>query len=402
VHGLYAWLRRHPRLVDGSLAFLLVLLGSGSHWWRHWTAVFYVLLVACLVVPIVFRRRYPVAAFVTVIGAGAVQVLITRRPNGADLAVLIVLYTLAAQRPRRASVRGLVVCLAGAATAVARWHPPPSRQTLTALGWEAALLGGSVLLAWVLGDSIRWRRGYYEALEERARRLERERDALAQVAAAAERARIAREMHDVVAHHVSVMVVQADGAAYALDAAPDKAHEALGVISRTGRQALTEMRRLLGVLRTAGPAELGPMPGVGELDALLDQTRSAGIPVSVALAGRPRPLPGGADLAAYRIVQESLTNVRKHGGPGVSASVTVRYGAQALTIRVADDGRGAAAISDGAGHGLAGMRERVELYGGSVTAGPRLGGGFQVIAELPLGPAETELERTAVEARGAA
>ena len=389
MHGLYAWLRRHPRLVDGGLALLLLLLGSGSGRFLHWTAVFYVPLTACLVVPVVFRRRYPVAAFVTVIAAGAVQVAFSPRPTGADLAVLIVLYTLAACRPRQTSVRGLLVCLLGAVVAVARWHPPHAVQ-LSVLGSEATLIGGSVLLAWVLGDSVRWRRGYYEALEERARRLERERDALAQVAAAAERARIAREMHDVVAHHVSVMVVQADGAAFALDSSPDKARAAIGAISRTGRQALTEMRRLLGVLRTAdpaaGPAALEPMPGVAELDELLEQTRAGGIPVSETVAGAARPLAGGADLAAYRMVQESLTNVRRHGGPGVSASVTLRYDEDRLMIRVTDDGRGAAAASDGAGHGLAGMRERVELYGGTVMAGPRAGGGFQVTAELPFGP----------------
>jgi signal transduction histidine kinase len=383
--------------VDGGLALLLVMLGSGSPWWRQWTGVFYVPLVACLVVPVVFRRRYPVAAFVTVIAAGAVQVLLSRRPNGSDLAILIVLYTLAACRPRRTSVRGLVVCLLGAATAVICWHPTPSYATLTALGTEATVLGGLVLLAWVLGDSVRWRRGYYQALEERARRLERERDALAQVAAASERARIARELHDVVAHHVSVMVVQADGAAFALDSSPDKAREAIGAISRTGRQALAEMRRLLGVLRSAdaGPAALGPMPGVGELDDLMEQTRSGGIPVTVSRAGAARPLPGGADLAAYRVVQESLTNVRKHGGPGVSAAVSLRYGEDRLTIRVTDDGRGAAAATDGAGHGLAGMRERVGLYGGTVTAGPRVGGGFQVTAELPFGPTPTSASASA-------
>jgi len=390
VHGLYAWLRRHPRLVDGLLALLLLLLGTGSPWWLHllWPAVLYAPLVVCLIVPVVFRRRHPVGAFVTVIATGAVQVLVTRRPNGADLAVLIVLYTLAACRPRAVAVPGLGVCLLGAAVALIRWHPP--HPQLSALGYEAAFLCGSVLLAWVLGDSVRWRRGYYQALEERARRLERERDALAQVAAAAERARIAREMHDVVAHHVSVMVVQADGAAFALDGAPDRAREALGAISRTGRQALTEMRRLLGVLRTAdaAPAELEPMPGVGELNELVEQARSGGIWVELSIEGEPRPLAGGADLAAYRVVQEALTNARKHGGPGVQARVTLRYEPGALRIRVTDDGRGAAAVCDGAGHGLAGMRERVELYGGTVTAGPRLGGGFQVIADLPSGLAE--------------
>src|SRR5581483_11088806 len=162
----------------------------------------------------------------------------------------------------------------------------------------AALLSAMPLVAWLLGDSVRWRRGYYAALEERATRLERERDAFAQVAAAAERARIAREMHDVVAHHVSVMVVQADGAAFALDRSPDRAREAIGAISQTGRQALSEMRRLLGVLRAPdsnGGAALEPMPGVADIDELISQTSAGGMAVSLTVEGEPRPLPGGPD-----------------------------------------------------------------------------------------------------------
>jgi signal transduction histidine kinase len=213
------------------------------------------------------------------------------------------------------------------------------------------------------------------------------------VAAAAERARIARELHDIVAHHVSVMVVQADGAAFALDSSPDKTREALGAISGTGRQALAEMRRLLGILRSAssGP-ELAPLPGTSQLSALLEQTRTAGLPVTFRQEGTPvTGSADGADLAVYRVVQESLTNVRRHGGPGVSAAVTIRYTADGVTVSVTDDGRGAAAqpapangtAADSTGHGLHGMRERVELYGGTVVAGPRAGGGYQVTATLP-------------------
>jgi signal transduction histidine kinase len=392
VHGLYAWLRRHPRLVDSGLAGLLLLMGGGLI--RQGIGVLGVLLIPLLfgmVIPIVFRRAYPVGTFTVVIAVGAIVVALARRPAGPDAAVLVVLYTLAVYRPRRISIYGLVICLVGALTALARWHPTGRNFTLTNLGLEGALLCGSVLLAWALGDSIRWRRDYYQALEERATRLEREREALAQVAAAAERARIAREMHDVVAHNVSVMVVQADGAAYALDHSPAQAREAIGAISRTGRQALAEMRRLLGVLRAVQtPAELGPMPGIDDLGDLLEQTRASGIPVSYNIEGKPRPLPPGADLAAYRAVQESLTNVRKHAGPGVTATVSLEYGEDGLTIVVTDDGRGAAASSDGAGHGLAGMRERAELYGGTVLAGPRPGGGYQVTVRMPLTEAEQQ------------
>jgi len=255
------------------------------------------------------------------------------------------------------------------------------------------LFAGPALLAWVLGDSMRYRRAYYASLEDRAARLEAERDAQAQVAAAAERARIARELHDVIAHNVSVMVVQADGASYAMDNDPARAREALAAISATGRQALAEMRRLLGVLRREGGganSERAPQPGIGELGELLDQARGAGLPVSFTVEGDPQPLPGGVALAAYRIVQESLTNTRKHAGPVVSASVVLRYSPDTVVLTISDDGwgdLGGTALPGAPGHGLTGMRERVAMYGGSVTAGPRPGGGFEVEATLPLTPA---------------
>ena len=242
------------------------------------------------------------------------------------------------------------------------------------------LFGAPVLLAWLLGDSTRWRRGYYQALEERAARLERERDAQAQVAAAAERARIAREIHDVVAHNVSVMVVQADGAAFALDSSPQRAREALAAISATGRRALAEMRSLLGVLRdpagqnadlAAGPTRaLAPQPGIEELGDLLGQARAAGLPVSLAVSGTPRPVPQGEALAVYRMVQESLTNVRKHAGPGVTAAVRLAYAEADLEVRVTDDGRGATAWDPAAGSGGPGTGWRACASGSSCTAGP--------------------------------
>jgi signal transduction histidine kinase len=326
-----------------------------------------------------------------VIVDGAVQVLTLNRPTSADLSVLIVCYTLAAYTPRRVSLRGLAVCLTGAATAVVIWQPAHGGDRLARMGWSALLLGSLVLAAWLLGDSVRWRRGFYQALEERACRLEQERDAQAQIAAAAERARIARELHDVVAHNVSVMVVQADGAAYALDSSPQRAREALGAISATGRRALAELRSLLGVLRdSASPAAaLAPQPGLEQLEELVIEARSAGLPVSLTVEGVRRQVPQGEALAAYRVVQESLTNTRKHAGPGATATVRLRYDEQHLVISVTDDGRGASAPGNGelagAGHGLAGMRERVEIYGGSVRSGPRAGGGYEVIALLPLG-----------------
>jgi len=399
VPGLYAWLRRNPKLVDGALALLLVLPGGSIPKLGILRTLAILPFVLGMAVPVVFRRAYPVAAFAVVIAIGALQVLLLRRPAGADLAVLVMLYTLAASRPRRVSLRGLAVCLAGAAAAIVRWHPARGGLDLYTIGTEAALFAAPVLLAWLLGDSARWRRGYYQALEERAARLERERDAQAQVAAAAERARIAREIHDVVAHNVSVMVVQADGAAFALDGSPQRAREALAAISATGRRALAEMRSLLGVLREpadgdgvpggAGPA-LAPQPGVEDLADLLEQARTAGLPVSLRVSGDPRPVPAGETLAVYRVVQESLTNVRKHAGPGATAVVSLDYGEDGLLIRVTDDGAGASAVpglghpAAGSGHGLAGMRERIELYGGTARSGPRPGGGYEVVARLPV------------------
>ncbi|HEX5301940.1 MAG TPA: histidine kinase [Streptosporangiaceae bacterium] len=404
--GLYAWLRRNPRLGDGALALLLVFPGGSIPKLGILRTLAILPFVLGMAVPVVFRRAYPVEAFAVVIAVGALQVLLLRRPAGADLAVLVVLYTLAASRPRRVSLRGLAVCLAGAAAAIVCWHPARGGLDLYTLGTEAALFGAPVLLAWLLGDSARWRRGYYQALEERAARLERERDAQAQVAAAAERARIAREIHDVVAHNVSVMVVQADGAAFALDGSPQRAREALAAISATGRRALAEMRSLLGVLRepadSAGPAPggagpaLAPQPGVEDLADLLEQARAAGLPVSLTIGGDPRPVPAGEALAVYRVVQESLTNVRKHAGPDATAVVSLDYDEGGLLIRVTDDGAGASAVPGrlggvpgpagptGPGHGLAGMRERVELYGGTARSGPRPGGGYEVVARLPV------------------
>ncbi|MHB1595074.1 MAG: DUF7134 domain-containing protein [Streptosporangiaceae bacterium] len=285
--AFYAWLRRHPRLVDGVLAFALGLAGVGNAIGTHRYWLIPVAIGMCL--PVVFRRAHPVGAFAVTATIGAVQLLVDVqpvvigahivsvgvRPVASDLAVVVLLYTLAAYTNRRASVTGLGVCLLGSAAAMLSWKP----SALSALTWllvGSIMFAGPCLIAWVLGDSMRYRRAYYANLEERAARLERDRDAQAQIAAAAERARIARELHDVVAHNVSVMVVQADGAAYAIDTDPARAREALTAIAAAGRQALTEMRALLGMLRRTGAdgaAALAPVPGLGQLDELLDQAR---------------------------------------------------------------------------------------------------------------------------------
>jgi signal transduction histidine kinase len=397
--ALYAWLRRHPMLVDGVLACILVPLSIGQIIHGHtivanghtthvlvtttyglWIRLLEALLI---IVSVAVRRRIPDTAFALAALSGLIQ-LTTPTPMPADIALLVLLYTVAAYRPRRHSVIALLACLGGAVLAAWVWMPDRGfpaygERMIFAVGF----LWGCLLLAWVLGDSMRYRRGYYAALEDKAARLEVERHAQAKIAAAAERARIARELHDVVAHHVSVMVVQADGAGYALRTDPDRAQAALSAIATTGRQALTEMRRLLGVLRSADQhTELAPMPGLGELRELLDQARAAGLEVAYTLTGTPRELPEGAELAAYRVVQESLPNTRKHAGLAATAAVTLRYEPDGLTVEVPDDG--IAPVSDQpGGHGLAGMRERIAMYGGTVQAGPRLGGGFGVTAHLP-------------------
>jgi len=382
VVGLYAWVRRHPRLADGVLAGLLGLAGLANELARGQPRQ--IPLVVALVLPVVFRRQHPVAAFVAVLVPGAVQALTSSQLNPADLAIVVLVYTLAAYCPRRVARYGLIACLLGSAAEIARWAPG-RLDPLAALMAGVIAFAGPALIAAAIGDSVRNRRAYYAALEDRADRLERERDAQAQVAAAAERARIARELHDVIAHNVSVMVVQADGASYALDRSPERARQALAAISSTGRQALDEMRHLLGVLRSAEEEPgVDPLPGIGQLDELLEQTRALGLAVSLTVDGVPFPLPGGVALAAYRTVQESLTNVRKHGGPGARAAVVLRYRPDALVLTITDDGRGAAAASDGAGHGLVGMRERAAVYGGTLQAGPRPGGGYRVTARLPL------------------
>jgi signal transduction histidine kinase len=386
--AFYGWLRRHPVLVDSALALAIAplglsVLGSRDGHRVYWPLALFFLVA--LVAPISVRRRYPVGAFVAVIIAGAIEVLALPRFVGSDISVLVVLYTLAAYRPRRIAVPGLLVCLLGAGIAIAKWLPGRVVADLWTLSVVLAVYCLPTLTAWLLGDMMRWRRGYYHALEERAARLEREQDAHAQIAAAAERSRIARELHDVVAHNVSVMVVQADGASYALDTDPERARQAISAIAATGRQALAEMRSMLGVLRSASEegADFAPQPGIEQLTRLLEQARASGLPVSFTVQGVPRPLPQATALTAYRVVQESLTNARKHGGPTATATVTLRFGEGEVAITVTDDGRGTTARADGLGHGLIGMRERVELFGGTVSAGPRPGGGYQVAATLP-------------------
>ncbi|MBZ9642522.1 MULTISPECIES: sensor histidine kinase [unclassified Streptomyces] len=396
---LYDFLRRHPTWVDGFWALVLfgISVVGGTVQQENtgtdlpWLVV-PVTLLLCLVVAL--RRRMPEKMLVLAAVVGVAQLVLDVATTPADFALLLIVYTVAAVGARWASRFALAGGLCAAPLAQIRW---PEYES-SAAGNIAVAVFQTVpfALAWVLGDSIRTRRAYFAQLEERAARLEKEREAQAKVAVAAERARIARELHDVVAHNVSVMVVQADGAAYVLDAAPDQAKKALETISSTGRQALAEMRRLLGVLRTGEHQESGeyvPQPDVEQIEDLVEQCRGAGLPVDFRIEGTPRPLPSGVELTAYRIVQEALTNTRKHGGPNAGASVRLVYFDDGLGLLVEDDGKGAPhelyeeGGADGRGHGLIGMRERVGMVGGTLDAGPRPGGGFRISALLPLKPA---------------
>ncbi|QIY97462.1 sensor histidine kinase [Streptomyces sp. S1D4-11] len=394
---LYDFLRRHPTWVDSFWAVVLLGISGVSLTNVNGAADQRGSLVAALPIAVVLsavvalRRLMPEKMLVLAAVVGVAQVVLDVPPAPADFAMLVIIYTVAADGARWASRLGLIGGLCAATVGQLRW---PLRDQ-GPLGAVLIVIFQTVpfALAWVLGDSIRTRRAYLAQLEERAARLEKEREAQAKVAVAAERARIARELHDVVAHNVSVMVVQADGAAYVMDAAPEQARKALETISGTGRQALAEMRRLLGVLRTGEHQESGeyvPQPDVEQLDDLIEQCRTSGLPVDFKVEGTPRPLPSGVELTAYRIVQEALTNTRKHGGPNAGASVRLVYFDDGLGLLVEDDGKGAPhelyeeGGADGQGHGLIGMRERVGMVGGTLDAGPRPGGGFRISALLPL------------------
>jgi signal transduction histidine kinase len=271
--------------------------------------------------------------------------------------------------------------------------------------WNSLALGTSGLAAAaLLGVTLSTRRAYLAALEERAHRAELERDQQARLAAATERARIAREMHDIVAHNLAVMVALADGAAFTAPVAPERAADTMQQVSATGRQALAEMRRLLGLLRedraspaiapAAGPGEppppdsdqLSPQPGLDDLDRLIDQVRAAGVRVVLTRQGAPGRWGPGPGLAVYRIVQEALTNTLKHAGPGASVDVQLRYTSTGVELEVADDGAGrpahAVVGTAAGGHGLAGMLQRAASYGGHVEAGPRPDKGWRVRAQL--------------------
>jgi signal transduction histidine kinase len=374
--GVAGKVRRSPRWVgDGVLALVLVLpaattAGENAEPKPLWL---FVALVFMQTLPLTVRRYRPRAVLGVTLGAALGTNLLTDSA-AFPVGVVVALYTVAAHCDRKTAVRAGVAT--GALLLPTLFFSPTSGGGAAYLFPAAALLA----IAWVLGDNLRTRRAYLREVEDKADRLEREREENARRAAADEQARIARELHDVIAHNVSVMVVQAAAAGDVFDSQPAKAREALASIEHTGREALTELRRLLGAVRTQDGKV--PQPGLGRLPALVDQVRAAGLQVELTTEGNQRQLPLGIDLSAYRIVQEALTNTLKHARAR-RAEVVLRYSDDELAIDVVDDGRGTTSNGD-AGHGLIGMRERVSLYEGELTAGPRPEGGFAVSARFPL------------------
>jgi signal transduction histidine kinase len=383
----YSWVRDHPFQSDGLVAagFAVLLVFLPLSLGIDGGAAF---LSLGLIVPLAWRRTHPVATAAVVAGFGFLQIATYGSLLPADAAAILALYALAAYGPSWASRTGLTLAFVGILLALARYYAEPFRSGVRYSVLIAGFVAMLLLATWALGTMRRLRRREEERLTERARLLERERDQEGRLAATAERARIAREMHDVVAHSLSVTISQADGGRYAARTDPQAAIAALETIAVTGRQALADMRVLLGVLRQDEGRQLAPQPDTDTIPDLVEQVRSGGLEVSLEITGRARKLPPGPALAAYRIVQESLTNVLKHAGPTSRASVRLNWLADVLEVSVLDDGRGAgAAPSHPGGQGVRGMHERAILHGGRLEAGPRPGGGFGVQAVLPYGGA---------------
>lgn len=361
------------------------VLGAEQHRWPQ------NLLLIGLVIPLILRRKAPILTFAFIAAVAFVQ-WFTAEPAVADAALLVAFYAVARSAPRRYVFAAGLVLELGVLLAVLRYTPTHGGHTL-----GFVFLSGLVVAAGVLGWSVRVRTAYLNEVEQRAARLELERDQQAQLAVAAERARVAREMHDIVAHNLSVMIALTDGAALHVGTDPARATAALGEASRAGRAALTDMRRVLGLLRhDDDAAALAPAPGVGDLEALLDTVRHTGLDVRYETSGPIDELEPGAALSAYRIVQEAVTNTLKHASGANVINVSLRVLDGGVQILVRDDGRGAAPGSGGSGHGIVGMRERAAVHRGEVHAGPTPRG-WLVRAWLPTEPvADAVVERAPV------
>ncbi|WP_433469157.1 histidine kinase [Spirillospora sp. CA-128828] len=329
--------------------------------------------------PLIFAARWPLAAW-RVAAAGLLVTVFVRHGTGfmpwpvtAILALVVILFFTGVGSDRQTTVGVGAVTIAGVLVPAVLFGMP---------GWFGMILAGIAALALTFGDAVG---GRHSAVEELRRREEQHRADLARQAVLEERARIARELHDVVAHHMSVIAMQAEAAPYKIPDLPDAARQTFGVVRDAAREALTETRRVVGLLRSDDEgAERAPQPGLERLDELVAAARRSGLAVATVVVGMPRPLTTGVDLSAYRIVQESLSNASRYA-PGSRVHVEVKYGTDALTVSVADDGaRSTPEKSQGGGHGLVGMRERVTMLGGGLDAGPREDG-WAVVADLPYG-----------------
>lgn len=340
--------------------------------------------------PLAWRRRWPFGVLLTVTAAIAAESLIIgRSPEGGEILfpILIALYSVGAYADRDRAVVGFAL---GIIAMTIDTIQDPNHEVaslggvVVASGFFGVFMGGT---AWLVGRHVRSRRIDADQFQQRALHLEREQSEYAQAAAEAERVRIARELHDVVAHSVSLMGVQAGAAERVMERDPDRARESLRSIQATSREAIRELRRLLSVLRTAEQPELAPQPGLVSLDPLIARAREGGTPVDLKIDGKPGLIPTGVELSAYRVVQESLTNVQKHA-PGAATRVDVNCLSDRIELTVENDtpvGGGHAETEERRrGYGLVGMRERVALYGGDMTVGPRAGGGFAVRVTLPI------------------
>jgi len=380
-----------PVMVDRLIVLGLILGGLAWAWpgylpaverlsrvdWVTYAGPLVVALVAAL--PLLARRTRPLLVFGIVIVIFALSTTLRREVPTPSLVVFLMAYSVGRYTTvRSASIAAIgVAAVLGIAAAVANEGPSI---------WLAFMVA-VFLSIWLTGDTARTRELRSEQLEERAARLEADQRAATARAADVERARIARELHDVIAHNVTVMVVQAAAAQRVLERDPDQAQASLATIESTGREALTEMRRLLGILRAGEPGESDPQPSLAHLPDLIEEMRTAGLPVELAVEGVPRELPRGVDLSAYRVVQEALTNALRHAGR-TTTHVLVRYLGDTIELQIVDEGRRAGAAvprpDPASGHGLVGMHERVALVRGELEAGPRPEGGFRVLARLPV------------------
>ncbi len=383
---LSAWYRGlNPFVVDAVLTAVLVVLGFVSTSGRGTIAkadfrardALNVILILAATLPFLVRRRAPL--LVLVVTATAV-VLISGRGYNEGLTPLFVMLAAGSLAANSTSVQTGIGATVVFAELVALYFFSEANFTAANLAANLAFFTA----VFMIGVTIKSRRQRVEALEQRALAVEREQEEESRRAVADERLRIARELHDVVAHSMGVIAVQAGVGEHVIDTDPAEAKRALQAISDVSRSTLAEIRRMLGVLREGedGAANYSPAPGLDELDRLTRELDGVGLPVDVSFEGTRVELPRGVDLTAYRIVQEALTNVLKHAGPA-RASVLVRYEPGEVRVEITDDGRGVNGRSNGGGHGLVGMRERVAVYGGTLETGPRVGGGFRVAASLP-------------------